>query len=92
MTVTLPPRLEAIVEAKVESGQYDDAQAVIEEAFRLLEERDRPEYLRAATAKGLAQIERGEEIEYTPALRDQRWESAMRKFREGQRPKADVLP
>ena len=92
MIVTLSPRLQAMIEDRIDRGEYADAEAVIEEALHLLEERDRVAYLRAATTKGLAQIERGEEVEYTPELRDRRWESAMRKFREGQRPKADVLP
>jgi antitoxin ParD1/3/4 len=81
MTVTLSPRLEAMIEDRVLSGDYTDAEAVIEEALRLLEERDRLGYLHAAAAKGLEQIDRGEEIIYTPEVGDKLWESAMQKFR-----------
>jgi putative addiction module CopG family antidote len=41
MTVTLPPRLEALVRRKVEAGPYRSVDEVIEEPLRLLDARDR---------------------------------------------------
>jgi putative addiction module CopG family antidote len=41
MTVTLPPRLEALVRQKVEAGPYRSVDEVSEEALRLLDARDR---------------------------------------------------
>ena len=58
MNVTLPPQFEAMLEEKVTSGRYADASEVIQEALRLLDERDRLQHLRAALAIGLEQIER----------------------------------
>lgn len=41
MDVTLPPEFDAIVRRQVESGRYASAAEVVEDALRLLEERDR---------------------------------------------------
>jgi antitoxin ParD1/3/4 len=92
MTVTLPPQLEAMIEEKATSGRYADASEVMEEALRLLDERDRLQHLRAALAIGLEQIERGEDVEYTPELLDEMDQAALTKFREGRQPKSDVVP
>jgi antitoxin ParD1/3/4 len=40
MNVQLPPDLSRLVESKVESGQYSDANEVIREALELMEQRD----------------------------------------------------
>src|SRR5450432_4127132 len=40
MNVSLTPQLENFVNAKVESGRYNSASAVVREALRLLEEHD----------------------------------------------------
>lgn len=65
MNVSLPPELEQFVHAKVKSGQYLSASDVIQEALRLLEERDRLqeirlEILRQEIAIGIEQSDRGE--------------------------------
>ena len=92
MTVTLPPQLEAMIEEKVLSGRYADANEVVQEALRLLDERDRLQRLRAALAIGLEQIERGEDVEYTPELLGVIDQAALRKFRDGKQPMPDVVP
>lgn len=46
MNVTLDAVTEALIRAKVESGAYDSASQVIEEALLLLEERDHIRRLR----------------------------------------------
>jgi antitoxin ParD1/3/4 len=67
-TLTLSPELAALIREKVESGRYGDANAVVEEALRLLDERDRLEWLRAEVAKGFEELDRGEGVLYTPEL------------------------
>lgn len=69
MARKLSPEHEAIVDRILATGEYRDAGEVITAALRLLEERDRRlRWLRAEVQKGLDQFERGEFIEYTPAL------------------------
>jgi len=71
VTLTLPPELEAIVRARVESGRYADDIAVVDEALRLLEERDKLEHLRALLDEADAAIARGEVEDWTPGLFEQ---------------------
>jgi len=57
MNVSLTPKLEAFVKAKVKSGLYNNASEVLREALRLLQARDRAEceqlrHLRAALIAG----------------------------------------
>lgn len=58
MNISLTPQLEALVKTKVESGLYGSASEVMRDALRLLEERDRRQFmrveeLRAEIIKGL---------------------------------------
>jgi antitoxin ParD1/3/4 len=46
MNISLTPQLESLVKSKVESGLYGSASEVMREALRLLEERDRRQFLR----------------------------------------------
>ncbi|HYC38687.1 MAG TPA: type II toxin-antitoxin system ParD family antitoxin [Usitatibacter sp.] len=46
MNLTLTSALEALIRARVESGAYDSAAQVVEEALLLLEERDHLRALR----------------------------------------------
>lgn len=69
MNVSLTPRLEELVQAKLATGLYTSASEVIREALRLLEQRDylrgvRIEELRTELAIGLDQLDRGETTEY----------------------------
>ena len=67
MTVTLTPQLEAMVQAKLATGRYTDAIAVVDEAMRLLDERDHQiAWIRAELHIGLDQEARGELVEWTP--------------------------
>ena len=68
LTLNLPSQFEAMIRERVESGRYPDATAVVEEALRLLDERDRLEWLRAEVAKGFEELDRGEGVLYTPEL------------------------
>ena len=43
MTVVLKPEMEKLIKEQVESGHFQNPEAVVEEALRLLPERDRAE-------------------------------------------------
>ena len=67
MEITLPPELQAIVNEKVESGQYLSPSDVVREALRVLNDRDaaresRLADIRRKVAEGLEQAERGETV------------------------------
>jgi len=64
MNISLTPELEKLVQAKVESGLYNNASEVIREALRdsLRREGDN-DWLRAQAAIGYAQLEAGEGIQ-----------------------------
>ena len=92
MDVTLSPQLEALIRSKVDSGRYSDANAVIREALELLDAHDGTARLRAAVAIGFEQLERGEEIPYTPESRATILHEVRNMAANGQKPKADVCP
>ncbi len=61
MNVSLTPELEKLVEAKVQSGLYQSPSEVVEDALRLLEQRDSDlKELRARMDQGLAELDRGD--------------------------------
>lgn len=61
MAVTLPASVEAAILAKVESGQYESVESVVETALHLLDVHDfELERRREGAREGFAQIERGE--------------------------------
>ena len=69
MNISLAPGLEKLVGAKVRSGQYENATALVNEAVERLVEADREEYahrseIRKRIAAADAQIDRGEFTEY----------------------------
>jgi len=59
--ISLPPDLDAYVEAKVDSGEYPHASEVVGEGIRLLMQREaeKVEWLRNAVAEGIASAEEG---------------------------------
>ena len=70
MDVTLSPQFQELVRRRVESGRYRSAGDVVEEAFRLLAERDRWETLQSEPMEGFDQLDRGEGIIWTPETMD----------------------
>ena len=65
MNVSLNPQFEKLVKQKVQSGEYASESEVIQEALRLLEQRDKKLIeLRAEIQIGLDQLERGEYTTY----------------------------
>ena len=92
LTVPLTPELEEMIRRTVESGRFADEREVVLEALRVFDEQERLQRLRGALAVGLEQIERGEEVEYTPELLEQIDQAATQKFSAGKLPKPDVVP
>jgi antitoxin ParD1/3/4 len=93
MSVTLTPHLESLVRRKIETGLYPDAETVMEEALRLLDERDRRlQWLRAAVAESDEQIARGEGIPYTDELLNEIDREVDERFVRGDLPSPDVCP
>lgn len=88
ISLTVTEEAEAKIRQKVESGLYHSDAEVIEEALRLLDEHDRLRWLRAAIADG----DQGEDIAYTPELRAEMWDTALRGAEAGEKPDPDVLP
>jgi antitoxin ParD1/3/4 len=92
MSVTLTPQLEAMIRERVESGRYDNANDVVREALRLLEEREQLEHLRSLLAVGLEQSRRGEVAEFTPERAEEIRRRAKEAYLRGDKPKPDVCP
>jgi antitoxin ParD1/3/4 len=68
MNVHLTPQLEELIQTKVQSGRYSSASEVVQEALRLMEERDqllamRKEELRKKIAAGYESLRRSEGID-----------------------------
>jgi antitoxin ParD1/3/4 len=76
MNVPLTPDMEKLVSEKVKSGEYPDATAVLEDALRLLKERDQAEArLEALLREG---IESGDSADMTEAD----WQDIRREVRQ----------
>ena len=60
MTITIQPELEEFVQRELASGEYRDANAVVAEALRLLQQKRHHDALRDEIRSGMEQRERGE--------------------------------
>jgi antitoxin ParD1/3/4 len=92
MSIQLSPQVEALIRAKVDSGQYASADEVVRAAIPLLDERDRLRHLRSLLAVGLEQADRGELIDLTPELLDDIDREVDERYRRGDQPSPDVCP
>lgn len=68
MNINLKPDQEALIQAKLQSGQYQTVDDVIQAALNLLEEQDKAykEWVietRTKVDEGIASLERGERID-----------------------------
>jgi putative addiction module CopG family antidote len=89
MHVVLDSQLEVLVREEVEAGLYPNSVAVLREALRLLDARDRHrQWLKDALAKGA----KGEAVPLTPELLEELHRSAIRRANAGELPSADVCP
>ncbi len=68
MVIEVSPETDALIRARIESGRYADATAVVDEAIRLLDERERLATLREMVDEAEAEVARGEVAEWTPEL------------------------
>ncbi len=92
MTVELPPQIEADIRQRIESGPYQSVAEVIHEALRALDEREQLHGLRAKLQIGIAQLDRGEGIAFTPEWQTERRRIASRRAADGETPNPDVCP
>ncbi len=93
MAIQLSPEIEARIQQKVAAGAFPDADEVIREAMRLLDEQERQlDELRAKLQIGLDQLDRGESAPFTPELVEQMRCEAENRLRRGERPNPDVCP
>lgn len=70
--VSLPAELEEYIDAKVASGEYAHASEVVRDGVRLLmsQEAEKLEWLRAALAEGMADLEAGRTIPSHKVLKE----------------------
>lgn len=93
MHLNLSPEMEAYVKGKVASGFYGNATEVIRDAIRRMQEEEkRSERLRAAIAKGQADIDAGRIIPYTPELMEEIFQEALAKLGSDEPFDPDVIP
>ena len=93
MSVQIAPQIEAMIQERVDAGRYPDADAVLLEALRLFDERERAlQDLRAKLQVGLDQIERGETIEVTDEFWDRIDREVDAMIERGEEPDPDVCP
>ncbi len=67
MNISLSAQMEDFIRQKAQSGEYENPQAVLEDALRLLRRRDEEKLasLRTDLQHAIDQVERGEFSEYT---------------------------
>ncbi|MBW3634784.1 MAG: type II toxin-antitoxin system ParD family antitoxin [Chloroflexi bacterium] len=92
MSIQLSPETEARIQELVERGDYDDPEAVVDEALCVLMERDRYARLKTAITVGVEQYERGEMIPWTPDYFDRLKREAAELARIGKPIKDEVKP
>jgi antitoxin ParD1/3/4 len=92
MQVMLRPDQEAFVRRQIATGSYGNAEEVVEEALRLLEDAAKLQYLRAAVAKAREQVARGDYVEWTPDFWEKLQEEADEEDRLGLPIGNDVTP
>jgi antitoxin ParD1/3/4 len=93
MPIQLSSDIEERILQKVERGDFPDANEVLREAMRLLDEQERQlEELRARLRPGLEQLDRGEGVMFTPELVSEMRRDAEERFSRGERPNPDVVP
>jgi len=92
MNVLLSPQSEELIRQIATYGDTRDADELVEDALRLMEEQLRFDRLKAAVAEGFAELERGESVRYAPDLMDELRREAKQLVREGRTPDPDVCP
>jgi putative addiction module CopG family antidote len=89
MSVQVAPDVEAMIREKVSAGRYDDEDAVLREALRALDKRDRLRDLRASLVRAKEQVNRGEYVEWSPTFMVELTREADELIAQGYEPKRD---
>jgi putative addiction module CopG family antidote len=92
LNIALSPQSEELIRRQVEAGWYDDASDVVEEALSLLIDPQRFKAFKAAVDEGFEELERGEDVPFTPELFDDIRRTAREMAREGRTPDPNVCP
>jgi antitoxin ParD1/3/4 len=92
MTVTLTRQHQDLVERMIATGQYEDAEEVIGQALRLLEEREHEQQLRAKLQSGIDQLDRGDGVLFTADWSAERLRVLRERVAAGETPSPDVCP
>jgi putative addiction module CopG family antidote len=92
MRVDLDPEIAEFIQQRVDDGRYADATAVMREAFHVLKEREKHQYVREALAETIAKADQGDEVDWSPDLLERLAQEADEMDRRGVRPHPDVLP
>ena len=88
MVIHVQPETEAAIRARIERGDYKDADEVIRVALDHLDFVE----LRQSIADGIASLDRGEGIEFTDEVWAEIGREADEMIRRGERPHPDVGP
>lgn len=92
MVIQISPESESTIRDLIAQGAYEDEEAVVAEALRVLVERDKLERLRALIAIGDEQAARGEVVEWTPDFMERLMREAEEDERLGRPLRDEVLP
>lgn len=94
MNIIFPERDKKFIHAMVEEGAYRNATELVRDAVRRLREQEdaRNDRLMAALAAGEKDIREGRTVPYTPELRKQIMEDAIKHAEAGKEPDPDVCP
>lgn len=93
MHINLSPEMEHYIKGKVSSGFYGNATEVIRDAIRRMQANERQiAAFQAAVAKGDAQLDRGEGVEYTEESMNQLTQTALQDMHSDKPIDPDVIP
>jgi putative addiction module CopG family antidote len=92
MTIHLTPEAEALIQQLLAQGDYDNPEAVVEEALQTLVERDKLARLQAAIAVGDEQASQGRVIPWTPDFLDRLKRQSTEHVRLGKPFKDEAIP
>ena len=91
MQITLPPEAQAIIDRKIESGEFATETEVIVSALAQLDlADDLPSVPREMLEVALDQIERGQTVPWTDDFIDRAWDRALEHSRQGKPIRDDV--
>jgi antitoxin ParD1/3/4 len=93
MHINLSPEMESYIKTKVSSGFYGNATEVIRDAIRRMQANERQiAAFQAAVAKGDAQLDRGEGVEYSAELMNTMTQTALQDMHSDKPIDPDVIP